>query len=569
MKKYAFILVLLFISVLAACDPKDHDNGPINCIPGYQEVDGKCELIVPECEDDEVLVDNVCVDEDEINANYPGPVYQSQGYDEYEGRDIVNDDCDHLENIGEWQPVWCDEFDYTGLPQSSHWGYDVGGHGFGNQELQYYTNADSDNAYVENGILKITSIREFVSGKQYTSARLISKDKGDFLYGKILVRAKVPAGTGTWPAIWMLPTDWEYGGWPYSGEIDIMEYVGYDPNKIHATIHTGAFNHSLGTQKGKTRSLSTVEEEFHVYEIEWEPNVIRFYLNGTQIYEVSYDPDTMNHLDAEDAWPFDKRFHLLLNTAIGGSWGGVNGVDDDIFPVEFQIDYVRVYQKDYAGMDNEAPDPVRNVRALDTRSSSVFLGWDIGTDDVLVEKYNVYVDDTLVDTVSHNGILLDGLTPGTSYSFEVASVDFAGNEGPKSELVLSTDEPLTVNDRIEAEEYTDMSGIDVEDTNDAGGGMNVGWIDEGDYMTYTIVVPESGTYELLSRVASQSGSSGFTLSINSTDLVTQAVPGTGGWQSWQTVTSGTFNLTAGTHTFYVTAIGSGFNLNWLEFNKVG
>jgi len=568
MKKYLLILLIMIVTALAACEPADTD-GPLQCIPGYEEVDGKCEEIVPECESDEILVDNVCVEEGDVNATYPGPVYQSQGYDTYEGRDIISDSCAHLENIGEWQPVWCDEFDYTGLPDTTMWGYDVGGNGGGNNELQYYTNADPDNVFVKNGILTITSLQESMGGKQYTSTRLVSRDKGDFLYGKIQVRAKVPAGTGTWPAIWMLPTDWEYGGWPTSGEIDIMEYVGYDPNKVHATIHTGAFYHGLGTQIGKVRSLSTAEEEFHVYELEWEPNVMRFYINGVKFFEVSYNPDTMNHVDVIDAWPFDKRFHLLINTAIGGDWGGVEGVDNDIFPVEFQIDYVRVFQKDYAGMDQADPDPVQNIRALDTRANTIFLGWDIGTDDVLVKEYKLYVDDVLVDTVSHNGHLFTGLSGDTSYSFKVVSVDFAGNESVASELVESTIAPLTVNDRIEAELFVDMYGIQVESCSDTGGGQNIGYTDSGDWFEYEIIVPESGQYQLVTRAAAQTSNAGFTLSYGGNYLVSVAVPSTGGWQTWQSLTSGTFQLDAGTYTFRVTANGDGFNINYFEFNKVG
>jgi len=568
MKKLILVLFVMLVTILAACEPVI-DNQPRTCIDGYEEVDNQCVEIVPECDVDEVLVNNVCVEQNDGSTTHPGPVYQSQGYETYDGRDIVSDSCAHLENIGEWQPIWCDEFDYTGLPDTTLWGYDVDGNGGGNNELQYYTNADPDNVDVNDGILTITSIKEDFGGSQYTSTRLVTRNKGDFLYGKIQVRAKVPAGRGTWPAIWMLPTDWEYGGWPNSGEIDIMEYVGYDPNTVHATIHTGAFNHMLNTQIGETRTLNTAEEEFHVYEIEWEPNLIRFYINGLQIFEVAYNPDTMSHLDTHDAWPFDKQFHLLINTAIGGNWGGVMGVDDSIFPVEFQIDYVRVFQKDYAGMDQENPDPVENIRALDTRANTVFLGWDIGVDDVLVKEYKLYVDDTLVDTVTHNGHLFTGLSGDTTYSFKVVSVDFAGNESVASELIATTEGPLSVNDRIEAELYTNMNGIQVEPCSDTGGGQNIGYIDSGDWIEYEIVVPETGQYELVSRVASQSGSTGFTFSSAGNNLTSVAIPSTGGWQNWQTVTSGTFQLTAGTYTFRVTAVGDGFNVNYFEFNKIG
>ena len=141
----------------------------------------------------------------------------------------------------ESKPMWADDFDYIGKPDPAKWGYDMGGHGWGNHELEYYTN-DEKNANVKNGNLTITAIREPKEGMEYSSARLVTKGKGDFLYGRFEIRAQLPTGKGTWPAIWMLATDNEYGGWPKSGEIDIMEHVGYDQNKVHITVHTQAFN---------------------------------------------------------------------------------------------------------------------------------------------------------------------------------------------------------------------------------------------------------------------------------------------------------------------------------------
>lgn len=236
-----------------------------------------------------------------------------------------------------WELKWSDEFEVPGLPDNTKWGYDVGGGGWGNNELQYYTNARLENARVENGVLIIEAIKELYGGRNYTSARLITKYKGDWKYGRIEVRAKLPGGTGSWPAIWMLPTDWEYGGWPSSGEIDIMEYVGYDPGVVHGTVHTAAYNHTLGTQKGASYSVPDAETEFHIYSIEWTVNKIDFYIDTKKYF-------TFYNMTGWEKWPFDKRFHLLLNIAVGGNWGGVQGVDDDIFPIRMEVDYVRVYQ---------------------------------------------------------------------------------------------------------------------------------------------------------------------------------------------------------------------------------
>ena len=234
--------------------------------------------------------------------------------------------------------VWSDEFDYSGLPDEAKWNYDVGGGGWGNQELQYYTSKRLQNAKVEDGKLIITAIKEIYSGKDYTSARLVTKYKGDWLYGKMEINAKLPAGRGTWPAIWMLPTDWEYGDWPSSGEIDIMEHVGYDEGVVHATVHTEAYNHTLGTQKGDTIHLDDATSAFHVYSMEWTPIKIDFFADGVK-YFTFYQYST-----EYTKWPFNKRFHLLLNIAVGGSWGGAQGVDVYAFPTQMEIDYVRVYQ---------------------------------------------------------------------------------------------------------------------------------------------------------------------------------------------------------------------------------
>jgi beta-glucanase (GH16 family) len=238
--------------------------------------------------------------------------------------------------------VWSDEFDYTEQPNPSLWSYDVGSGGWGNNELQYYTDNRSENARVENGALIIEARKESFQGRNYTSARVISKNKGDWKYGRFEIRAKLPKGRGTWPAVWMLPTDWIYGGWPASGEIDIMEHVGYDMNRVHGTIHTEDFNHTKGTQIGTSIVTNDVDTEFHEYALEWHPNRIDIFLDDVLYFTVKDNGTGFG------AWPFDQRFHLLLNIAVGGNWGGVQGVDDSIFPQRMEVDYVRVYAFDEA-----------------------------------------------------------------------------------------------------------------------------------------------------------------------------------------------------------------------------
>lgn len=247
--------------------------------------------------------------------------------------------------MGEKRLVWSDEFNYSGLPDTSKWGYDVGdgcaapsGCGWGNNERQFYTANRQENARVENGQLIIEARREKMGSREYTSSRMVTKNRGDWTFGRIEVRAKLPSGRGVWPAIWMLSTGWEYGGWPESGEIDIMENVGYLPDSIFGTVHTKSFNHLLGTQVSGRVFSKTLNTEFHNYGIEWDAEKMDFLFDG-QVFH------TFKNLhDGPDAWPFDRDFHLILDLAVGGNWGGKMGVDDSIWPQKMLVDWVRVYQ---------------------------------------------------------------------------------------------------------------------------------------------------------------------------------------------------------------------------------
>lgn len=236
--------------------------------------------------------------------------------------------------------IWEEDFNYTGLPNEEEWSYEVGGHGWGNSELQYYTEADEDNVYVKDGKLIITALKEDYEGKNYTSTRLVTRGKKDFLYGRIEVTAKLPSGVGTWPAIWMMPTDSKYGDWPKSGEIDIMEHVGYEEGLVHGTVHTEKYYWVKSNQKGNQIEVLDATRAFHTYALEWTPNIIKMYKDNILyfIYE--------NEQEGRESWPFDQKFFLILNIAIGGAWGGQHGVDNSIFPQRLEIDKIRVYELD-------------------------------------------------------------------------------------------------------------------------------------------------------------------------------------------------------------------------------
>jgi beta-glucanase (GH16 family) len=237
----------------------------------------------------------------------------------------------------QWKLVWSDEFNQTGLPNPEKWSYEVGF--VRNKEKQYYTKERPENARVQDGHLIIESRKETYENGEYTSASLHTKNTASWTYGKIEVRAKIPTGKGMWPAIWMLGMNISQVGWPACGEIDILENVGYDPDVIHANIHTKKYNHSIGTGKGASIKHENPFDDFHVYSIVWTKDQIEFFFDDQQYF--TYKNDGEGH----DSWPFDKPHYLILNAAIGGSWGGQQGIDDSIFPQQYLIDYVRVYQE--------------------------------------------------------------------------------------------------------------------------------------------------------------------------------------------------------------------------------
>ena len=238
-------------------------------------------------------------------------------------------------DAGAWRLVWSDEFDYHGLPDPQRWTYEEGF--IRNREAQYYTRARLENARVEDGMLVIETRKEAYRGAQSTSASVTTEGRASWRYGRIEVRAKLPTGRGLWPAIWMLGSDRPQVGWPQCGEIDIMENVGYDPRRVHATVHTPAFNGNNGKQVTGNTTLAAPWRDFHVYAMEWYPDHLDFFVDGRKINSFA------NSGKGNDEWPYDKPFYLLLNTALGGGWGGQNGIDDAALPQRYFIDYVRVY----------------------------------------------------------------------------------------------------------------------------------------------------------------------------------------------------------------------------------
>jgi beta-glucanase (GH16 family) len=274
---------------------------------------------------------------------------------------------------GEWELTWYDEFDGAEL-DADKWSFERNCRGGFNNELQCYTNrqgsSTESNVYFEDGVMHIVAREENFSGQAkqddeagydvndtsanrgYTSARLRTKYKGDWKYGRIEVRAKLPQGQGIWPAIWMLPTYSEYGGWPYSGEIDIMEAInsntGSFGNTIHGTLHFGGAVHRYPGQSFVPEA--NIWDEFHTYTVEWEEGTIRWYVDDTHYATQISDRWYTERANSPHAAPFDKEFHLLINLAVGGNWPGIPNVHT-VFPQTFSIDFVHIYQ-----CDNGSPD---------------------------------------------------------------------------------------------------------------------------------------------------------------------------------------------------------------------
>lgn len=224
--------------------------------------------------------------------------------------------------------LWADEFNVDGMPDASKWGYDIGAGGWGNNELQYYTNR-TENITVSNGTLKVTAKKESYIGSAYTSARLISKGKYSVKYGKIEFRAKLPAGAGTWPALWMLGENISTVSWPACGEIDVMEHRGNEINRIFGTLHYPG--HSGGNADGNSLLISNATTEFHKYSVNWTPSYVKIYVDDLLIHSVANSASL----------PFNDNFFFIINLALGGNFGG--SVSPTFTDATLEVDYIRAY----------------------------------------------------------------------------------------------------------------------------------------------------------------------------------------------------------------------------------
>jgi len=496
--------------------------------------------------------------------------------------------CVH--GYGAYQLVWSDEFDGTSL-NMNNWSYQIMGDG-GNNEWQYYTSRPQ-NSWVANGALTIQALKEdYVVGGQtyhYTSARLRTANKQDFLYGKFEARIKLPKGQGIWPAFWMMPTDSVYGGWAASGEIDIMESIN-QAGTIYGTLHFGG-QWPNNTSDGCLFSNGTdFSQTFHVYTIEWESTVFRWYVDG-QLYCTK--TSWWSSAAAYPA-PFDQFFHFILNVAVGGNWPGYPDATTT-FPQQMQIDYIRVYQ-------NTGNDPP-SVEITNPAEGAV-----LPAGNILIQAAASDIDGTISTVEFYNGTTLLGQDTTSPYSFTWTSVpsgcytltakaiDNLGSSnthtihitvgaGCGQQPFPDAGAPSTIPGRIQAEafdyggegfayhdtssgnsgnKYRTTENVDIENCTDTGGGYNVGWMAVGEWLEYTVDVKYAGTYTLRARVSALDPGKTFYVAfggVNKTGSLT--VPDTNGWQNWTTV-SKTVTLSTGVQIMRFYSNSADFNLNYID-----
>ncbi|RYY54242.1 MAG: carbohydrate-binding protein [Chitinophagaceae bacterium] len=454
-----------------------------------------------------------------------------------------------------WTMIYNDEFSLNGKPNPAKWKVDPQPKGWINGEQQVYTDSSKNNARIENGKLIIAGKKDFPNGiptEPWSSARVISQNRMDFQYGKVEVRARLPRARGSWPAIWLMPTSSAYGAWPRSGEIDIMEHVGNNFGNVLSTVHTQNNNWMNGGHLSDNMSIPDADTVFHTYSLEWTADSLHFMYDSLSVYTY-VNP----HTDWKD-WPFDQKFHVILNVAIGGGMGG-NVVEGD-WPDSMIVDYVRIYQK---GLGTPYLDSV----TVSPKDVSILPGKTQQFTAAAFDQNGNPITVTPVWSVTGagNSITSGGLaTINTSgVVTAAATIDTITLSGTTTVNVRPTNyKPIPA--RIEAELFDNSNVCCTEPSSDESGNLNVSYIGVNSWMEYDIDVPDSGAYRIRFRVAANTNSS-LRIIADTTVLSTLSLPASGGWQTWSTVTSAPLVFGPGQKTIRITANTSGWNFNWLEF----
>ena len=484
-----------------------------------------------------------------------------------------------------YQLAWSDEFTSPQIDQTT-WTFETGGNGWGNEELQFYTARDT-NAFIQDGKLIIQALKENYSGKNYTSARLITKDKKSFKYGKIEARIKLPYGQGLWPAFWMLGQNYNSVGWPACGEIDIMELIGGAVNRdntVYGTLHWD--NNGQYASYGGSNKLSSgiFADDFHLFTIEWTPKLIKWFVDNKQYHVTDISPSGLSE--------FQQQYFIILNVAVGGTWPG-SPDNTTVFPQRMEIDYVRVFQdaSDFPKINitepinnsayNEFDDIIINAEIDFTGSVDKveFFQGNLQIGETSLEPYSMVWRNISAGNYKINAVVQS--SDGYSVESEVVNVT-VGNGNQKSPY---SGTPIKIPGIIEAEDfnmggnsiayldnsqgnlglsYRNDEDVDIQICLDDKNGFNIGWTEPGEWILYTIDVAKSAQYELTTRVSTDIAGSSFQIEIDdvaATEII--SVPNSGDWQTWISVTAN-INLTQGIHEFKFNVKSGEFNINWFE-----
>lgn len=485
-------------------------------------------------------------------------------------------------------PTWSDEFDGTSL-NMSNWEFMIGAGGWGNNELQYYTDR-YENCHVQDGFLHIVARQDWWNGNEYTSARIRTLNKADFLYGRLEARIALPSTKGIWPAFWMMPTDSVYGGWAASGEIDIMESINI-ADRTYGTIHYGGGwpnnRNSGGEYTGGGGDFTT----FHIYSIEWEPDEIRWYVDDQHFHTETSATWYTDAAPGNPRAPFDQYFHFLLNVAVGGNWPGYPD-GSSVFPQEMTVDWVRVYDLGYPTVTIDAP-----LDGAELPVGDVTIEASASDPDGSIVRVEFYVNDVLIDQDMSAPYATTWSATDGCYRLRAVAVN---DQGWTAEDVIAIKVgtgcagdpylgfPAAIPGIVELENYDlggegvayhdcDASnnggayrpseGVDIEPA--SGGGYNVGWMCSGEWLDFTVDVIQAGYYRVEARVASQDTGGTFALEFNGSDQTGDInVPATGGWQTWTSVDASA-QLSPGVQEMrFVNHSGSGeFNIDFLTFTR--
>lgn len=491
-----------------------------------------------------------------------------------------------------YELVWSDEFNGQAV-DGTVWTHETGANGWGNNEWQYYTSRE-ENSYVQNGNLVIEARKEQYSGSSYTSARMITKGKKFFKYGKIEARMKLPFGQGIWPAFWMLGENFSSVGWPACGEIDIMEMVGGQnrENTIHGTVHWD--NNGQHAQYGGSRRLSsgTYADNFHIFAIEWDKNEIRWYMDGVRYHAIDIRGSGLSE--------FHKNFFIILNVAVGGNWPGYPD-GTTTFPQKLMVDYVRVYQD----LSNHPTVTITSpaVGADLSPFSDVEIEANAADADGTIKRVDFYQGDALLgsDDSAPYSFTWENVYPGC-YSISAKAYDNDSKERKSETLEVKVGgscvqapylgTPFVMPGVIDAELFdlpgteesyfdTDAvnsgndygnrfrmnSGVDIQPS--AAGGYNLGWIETGEWTEYSIYVPSNGVYNIVANYASPNSTGKIYFQIDDESVAdTIELGSTGDWQNWGSASSNGFSLKWGDHKLKAVADAGGFNLNFIEMKMI-